>query len=135
MKTNVWPWWIFSDTEAHHWSAKVAHHDVQGGQCDGLFWRHSRDEWLESGGPRAREELDEYEWPWVQAYGEKAMQDALRDTETAFQASVRRGDTLKSLTDEAERRGAEIAASKEKARRDSGKGKGRGRERKRQRYQ
>ena len=126
MKTNVWPWWIFSDTEAHHWSAKIAHRDVHGGQCNGLFWRHSRNEWLESGRPNAHEELVEYDWPWVQAHGEQAMQDAIRDTEAAFQASLKRGDTLKSLTDAAERKTAEIAASKEEARRGSGKGKGRG---------
>ena len=124
MLTNVWPWWIGSDTEAHHWSAQHKGRDVQGGQCDGLFWRHSRGEWLESGDPRAQEKLEAYELPWIEACGVQAMTDALRDTEDAYQASLSRGNTLKSLTEEAERKGAELAARKEEARRGSGQGEG-----------
>ena len=77
---------------------------------------------MESGDPRAQEKLDEYEMPWIQACGEQAMTDALRDTEAAYQASVANGETLKSLTEEAERKGAELAARKEEARRGSGQG-------------
>ena len=95
METGVWPWWISSHTEAHHWSAKVVGRDIHGGQCDGLFWRHSRGEWLESGDPEA-----------------------------AYQASVAKGETLKPLTEESERRRAELAARKEDARRGCGRGKG-----------
>ena len=132
METNVWPWWIKCETEAHHWAATLVNRDVQGGQCDGLFWRHARDDWLMfSGEPNAQQALDEYELPWINAYGQKAMDDALRDTEYAFQASVQRGDTLNSLTEEAERKRLAIAGSKEEARRGRGKGNGRDSEPKR----
>ena len=116
METNVWPWWIRCETEAHHWAATLVNRDVQGGQCDGLFWRHSRGEWLKFGGPRAQLELDEYELPWIQAYGLPAMKDALRGTEDAYQSSLARNDTLASLTDEANQKGRAIAAVKVKAR-------------------
>ena len=112
MQTNVWPWWIESETEAHHWSAKVVGRDLQGGQCDGLFWRHARAEWLQSGKPDAAEKLEEYDMPWIAAYGAQAMADALRDTEEAYQQSLARGDTLQSLTEAAKRDGAVIAAKK-----------------------
>ena len=76
----------FTQREAHHWSAKIKHRDIQGGQCDGLFWRHSRAEWLKSGAE------GEYEAPWIEAHGEQAMLDALHDTEEAFLASRARGE-------------------------------------------
>ena len=46
-------------------SVKVANHDIQGGQRNALFLHHARNEWMESGGPRGQQELDEYELPWV----------------------------------------------------------------------
>ena len=86
--------------------------DLQGGQCDGLFWRHARAEWLQSGKPDAAEKLEEYDMPWIEAYGAQAMADALRDTEEAYQQSLAKGDTLQSLAEAANREGAEVAAKK-----------------------
>ena len=77
MESGNWPWWIASDTEAHHWSAKVVGNDVQGGQCDGLSWRHARGKWLQSGHANAQEQLEKYEVPWIRANGEQAIADAL----------------------------------------------------------
>ena len=68
----------------------------QGVQYNGLFWRHARDEWRRGGA--SAEELEEYEWPWIQEYGQGAMDAALNDTEAVYQTSLRRGDTLQSLT-------------------------------------
>ncbi len=96
MATNVWPWWIESGREAHHWSAKVVGRDCQGGQCDGLFWRHSRDEWLQSGDKRAEEQLEEYDRPWITANGEQAMADALENTEDAYTGGPMRGAQLEA---------------------------------------
>ena len=53
---------------------------------------------METGGPDAQAKLDEYEAPWIANYGEKAHQDALRDTEDAYQLSKKNGETLQSLT-------------------------------------
>ena len=36
----------------------------------------------------------------------------MRDTEDAYQASLKKGDTLQSLTEQANRKGAELAAKK-----------------------
>ena len=67
---------------------------------------------MQSGDDRAGEKLAEYELPWVQAHGRQAMQEALRDTEEAYQASLQNGDDLHSLTVEAKRQGQQIAAGK-----------------------
>ena len=112
MQTNIWPWWIESESEAHHWSAQTVNRDVQGGQCNGLFWRHSRHEWLTSGGPDAEAELEKYEWAWVKAHGHQAQRDALTDTQEAFEQSLGRGENLASLTAEADLKGADLAAKR-----------------------
>ena len=129
MASDVWPWWIESDTGAHHWSAKIVGLDRQGGQCDGLFWRRARGEWLQSGDKLAEQKLREYDMPWILAYGKQAMEDALRDTEQAYQASLKSGNTLHTLTQAAERDkeslAADRAATKRSAAERSGKKRGR----------
>ena len=75
-----------------------------------FVWRNSRGEWLQPGDPRAEEKLKESDTPWIKANGEQAMANALRDTEDAYQASIAKGDTLQSLTEEAKRYGEELAA-------------------------
>ena len=73
MRTNVWPWWIFVETEAHHWSAKIKQRDVQGGQCEGGQCDVQGGQFvecLESGVEGATEALAEYEAPSIEAHGE-----------------------------------------------------------------
>ena len=53
--------------------------------------------------------------PWINAHGEQAMADALKNTEDAYQASLAMGNNLQSLTEQAQRRGAELEAGRRAA--------------------
>ena len=146
MQTHNWPWWVPCHTERHHWVAHKEGNDAQGGQCDGLWWRHARDEWLSgpwacSDRPQsyaAREEaLDAYEAPWKNEYGEGAFEEALRATEPAYQESVFQGNTIASMWEASEVKRLEIEEDRrhrqeerlvrKRERKERGKGRGKGR--------
>jgi len=64
-----WPWWIEYKNEPAFWRDESR----GGGGWKGDAWRNTRDEWL-AYDPDA---LAEYELPWVEAYGEDAMEECL----------------------------------------------------------
>ena len=114
-ETQIWPWWMESNTEGEHWGDSD-----RGGQWDGLFWRHAREGFLENKAWGSREErekaLEDYEAPWCSANGGiEALNESLAATEDAFQASLQRGETLESLSEAAEKRRLEIEEGKKKA--------------------
>ena len=84
-ETGVWPWWIYHPSEKNFWSLRADIPD------DGLRWRYRREEWTQSGG--SQKELDEYEQPWIDMYGEEAHLEALEFTETYFQDAKKRWPT------------------------------------------
>ena len=104
-----------SNTEGEHWKASD-----RGGQWDGLFWRHTREGFLENKAWGSREErekaLEDYEAPWCSANGgTEALGEALEATEDNFQASLKRGETLESLCEAAEKKRLEIEEGGKKA--------------------
>ena len=119
LDTGVWPWYIPSDREAHHWSKLKVGLDIQGGECDGLVWRHARGDWLQYGGERAKEQLEEYERPWITANGQQAHDDALKNTEKAYQDSLERGETSQTLAEHHRLEGIRIEADKVTAEQES----------------
>ena len=95
--TGIWPWLMESSTEGEHWEASN-----HGGQWDGLFWRHTREELLANttwgSAAERKKALGDYEALWCSANGGiEALQEAREATEDNFQASLERGETLESL--------------------------------------
>ncbi len=86
-----WPWEIVHRDEGTYWST-VDWADKNGG----LFWRRAQAAYIEGGGRQL--ELEAYERPWVEAYGEEAMQLALENTEEKLQQSLREHPTSSGLS-------------------------------------
>ena len=132
MQAHNWPWWVPCHTEKHHWVPHMEGNDAQGGQCDGLWWRHARDEWLQ--GTWARPDvpetlekrkvaLDAYEAPWISEYGEEAHEKALKCTQQAFLDSIEEGNTIESMWEASERR-RKVIEEEQRQRREDRRGSG-----------
>ena len=127
LASGTWPWWIpCGSTEKHHWVQSVKGNEVLGGQSDGLFWRYSREEFLEDDSWGTRQDrasaLVEYEHAWVSANSLEAHDAALASTENAYQKAKENGVTLASLSEEADRVAEQLGKGGGKRGRKKGKG-------------
>ena len=74
---------------------------------------------MQSGGERAEEQLEEYDRPWITANGQKANDDALKNTEKAYRDSLARGETSQTLAEHHRLEGIRIEADKVTAEQES----------------
>ncbi len=83
---GVWPWWIEHPSEA------LFHVPIAEGGFGykGVLWRLVRDLYTDA-------ESAEYDEPWVRAYGQEALDKALKHTERWFQEAKKRGLTNRDI--------------------------------------